>query len=82
MSGSVFNIYEAKSALSRLVARAAAGEEIVIAKAGKPMARLVPLGRTAVHREPGGWEGRVTVAEDFDDSLPDDSLAEFEGSVD
>ena len=63
------NLYEAKAHLSELVDRAAAGEEIVIAKAGTPLARLVPLPPPRL-REPGGWEGKVWIAPDFDDPLP------------
>ena len=77
MSKSV-NLYEAKTRLSELVERAAGGEEIVIAKAGKPRARLVPLGPRK-KREPGGWEGQVWISEDFDDSLPPEVLAGFTG---
>lgn len=79
MSGAIVNLYEAKTALSRLVERAAAGEEIIIAKAGKPKARLVPLTGQVEPRQPGGWEGKVWVAEDFDEPLPADILAGFEG---
>lgn len=61
------NIYEAKTHLSELVQRAAAGEEIVIARNGKPAARLVSLAPPPVRR-PGGWEDRVWVAPDFDAS--------------
>jgi prevent-host-death family protein len=75
----VINLYEAKASLSRLVERAAAGEEIIIAKAGKPKARLVPLTGPLEPRQPGGWEGKVWVAEDFDEPLPADILAGFEG---
>jgi prevent-host-death family protein len=74
-----YNLYEAKTHLSRLVERAAAGEEIVIAKAGKPRARLVPLRDRTAARRPGGWEGRVFLADDFDAPLPDDLQAAFEG---
>ena len=77
MSESVYNLYEAKTALSKLVDRAAAGEEIVIAKAGTPMAKLVPFPGQAGRREPGGWEGRLFVAEHFDDELPAELLDEF-----
>lgn len=73
------NLYEAKTALSRLVDRAAAGEEIVIAKAGKPMARLVSLSAPRGPRRPGGWQGRVRIADDFDAPLPDDVVEGFEG---
>jgi prevent-host-death family protein len=55
------NIYEAKTSLSRLVDQAAKGEEIVIAKAGRPRARLVPMGRRAKPRKPGAWKGRVVI---------------------
>lgn len=79
MKTMIYNLYRAKSALSELVDRAAAGEEIIIAKNGKPMARLVPAGPGTVPRVPGGWEGRVRVSEDFDAPLPDDLLDSFEG---
>ncbi len=61
------NIYDAKTHLSELVQRAAAGEEIVIARNGKPAARLVALAAPPARR-PGGWEGRVWVAPDFDEA--------------
>lgn len=76
----VVNMYEAKTHLSRLVDRAAAGEEIVIAKGGRPWARLVPLARpTTAPREPGGWEQGLSWTDDFDSPLPDGLLAAFEG---
>lgn len=62
------NLHEAKTHLSRLVQRAAAGEEIVIAKAGVPMARLVPYTTDAGPRRLGVWKGRVEVAGDFFDA--------------
>ena len=76
----IVNIYEAKTNFSRLVDLAAAGEEIVIAKAGKPVARIAPLSKGGVARKPGCLEGRFTVADDFDAPLPDDLLDAFEGS--
>jgi prevent-host-death family protein len=79
MSAAIINLYEAKTSLSQLVERAAAGEEIIIAKAGKPKARLVPLAGHFEPRQPGGWEGKVWVAEDFDEPLPAEILAGFEG---
>jgi prevent-host-death family protein len=69
MAGATVSLCEAKTSLSKLVERAAAGEEIIIAKAGKPKARLVPLADRTV-RKPGGWEGKVWVADDFDEPLP------------
>ena len=64
------NLYEAKTRLSELVDRAAEGETIVIAKAGTPMARLVPLPPEPPKRAPGGWKGQIWIADDFDDPLP------------
>jgi prevent-host-death family protein len=73
------SLYEAKTQLSRLVDRAAAGEEIVIAKSGRPRARQVPLEDTRALRVPGRGKGRWRVRKDFDAPLPDDVLREFEG---
>jgi prevent-host-death family protein len=73
------NIYEAKAHLSELVDRAAQGEEIILAKAGKPRARLVPLAARAARRRPGLGRGKVWVAEDFDAQLPEGVLAAFRG---
>lgn len=74
----VLNLYEAKTQLSSLVEEAAAGNEIVIAKAGVPRARLVPL-RTRARRRPGGSKGRIRIAADFDAPLPPDILEGFIG---
>jgi prevent-host-death family protein len=76
---SIYNLYEAKSSLSQLVERAAAGEEIVIAKNGKPMAKLVAVSEPRARRKPGGWKGKLFVRTEFDDPLPDDLQAAFEG---
>jgi len=76
--GRLVNIYDAKTQLSALVEAAAAGEEIVIARAGKPRAKLVPL-RPAVQRRPGRGRGTVWMANDFDAPLPDSLLRAFEG---
>ena len=73
------NLYEAKTHLSELVERAARGEEVIIAKAGQPKARLVPLGRSAQWRKPGAWKGRLVIGPDFDAPLPDEVLAGFRG---
>ncbi|MEX3858656.1 prevent-host-death family protein [Paraburkholderia youngii] len=73
------NIHEAKSQFSRLVDAAASGEEIVIAKAGKPAARLVPMEYAKPVRRFGGLKGKVRIADDFDAPLPDDVIAAFEG---
>lgn len=63
------NLYEAKTQLSALVERAARGEEIVIAKAGRPVARLVSLSPRTTPRQLGAWKGRVTIGPDFDEPL-------------
>jgi prevent-host-death family protein len=75
------NIHAAKTNLSRLVDAAAAGEEIVIARAGKPVARLVALEAPAhPPRELGTLAGKLGhIPNDFDDPLPDDLLEAFEG---
>ena len=74
------NIHEAKTHFSRLVERAAGGEEIVISRAGVPMARLMPLATPTAPRRPGAWKGLVKIADDFDD-LPEDLAAAFRGDV-
>lgn len=77
----MYNIHEAKTQLSRLVARAAQGEEIIIAKAGKPVARLIAFKESPGPRQPGVWRGKVRMAPDFDD-LPSELLAAFHGEPD
>ena len=71
------NVHQAKTHLSRLLERVALGEEIVIAKAGKPVARLVPVKRGPVKRVLGTAKGDFVVPEDFDAPLPEEVLAEF-----
>ncbi len=73
------NIHEAKTHLSRLLQRVMAGEEIVIAKSGRPVARLVPFGAKPEPRVPGSAKGEIWIAPDFDAPLPDDLLNAFEG---
>ena len=72
------NIHEAKTHLSRLLVRADEGEEIIIAKAGKPIARLVPIKERVLRRQPGSAKGQVAVVADFDAPLPEPILEEFE----
>ncbi|HZV54287.1 MAG TPA: type II toxin-antitoxin system Phd/YefM family antitoxin [Rhodocyclaceae bacterium] len=79
MSSATVNIYEAKTQLSRLVDLAAAGEEIIIARGGKPVARLSQLAAPARKIRFGVLKGQVKVAADFDAPLPDDVIAAFEG---
>ncbi len=71
------NLYEAKTKLSRLVEQAANGEEIIIAKAGRPRARLVSMARPGKARKPGAWKGRIVIAANFDAPLPKSLLAAF-----
>jgi prevent-host-death family protein len=71
------NIHEAKTHLSRLVERAAGGEEIVIARSGKPVAKLVPFDRDKTPRQLGAMRGLIKVADDFDAPLPAQVLALF-----
>jgi prevent-host-death family protein len=75
----IINIHDAKTNFSKLVDAAAAGEEIVIAKAGKPAARLVPMHRDKAVRTFGRLKGKISIADDFDASLPDNVIAAFEG---
>ena len=71
------NVHEAKTHLSRLLESVAEGEEIIIARAGKPVAKLVPL--KSKPRRPGGLKGKIRIHSDFDAPLPDDMAAAFRG---
>ncbi len=71
------NIHAAKTQFSKLIARVQDGEEILIAKAGKPVARLVPANRRG-RRVPGTSRHLLTIREDFDDPLPPDIMKHFE----
>lgn len=73
------NIHEAKTHLSRLAEEVAAGEEIIVAKAGRPVMRLVPLKTEPRRRSFGALKGKVHIADDFDAPLPDELLDLFEG---
>ena len=73
------NIHAAKTQLSRLVDAAAAGEEIIIAKSGKPVARLGPLAEAQRKRRLGVLAGKLRVPEDFDAPLPEEVIDAFEG---
>jgi prevent-host-death family protein len=75
---SVINIHAAKTQLSRLVDAAAAGEEIIIARAGKPVARLVPFTPQSERRRLGMLAGQLKVPADFDAPLPNEELDRFE----
>ena len=76
----IVNVHEAKTNLSRLLKRAEAGEDVVIARNGKPVARLTPV-RKQGERQPGSMEGLFTVPDSFFDPLPEEELALWEGSA-
>lgn len=75
----ITNIHKAKTHLSRLVDEAAQGKEIILAKAGKPMAKLVPYREAAKVRKAGRLKKTLWVAEDFDAALPSEILQDFYG---
>jgi len=72
------NIHDAKTHFSRLIERVLLGEEIVIAKAGRPVAKLVPIPLAAHDRRPGSARGTFVVPQDFDAPLSEDVLADWE----
>ena len=79
------NIHTAKTNLSSLIAEVEGGEEIVIARAGKPVARLVPFRKKAKrrpNREPGLLKGKIWIGPNFEDPLPEEILAAFRGERD
>jgi len=71
------NLYEAKTQLSRLVEAVAAGEEVIIARAGKPVARLSGLDKPIEKRQLGLLDGQLTIPEDFNAPLPDEVIETF-----
>ncbi|TDI36933.1 MAG: type II toxin-antitoxin system Phd/YefM family antitoxin [Acidobacteria bacterium] len=72
------NVHEAKTHLSRLLSRVAAGEEVIISKAGRPIARLVPIQDRKAKRVPGQDEGRIWIDDDFDAPLPSEVQSLFQ----
>lgn len=72
------NVHQAKTHLSKLLERVRAGEDVVVAKSGKPVARLVPIEPARAPRKPGSAKGLFRMSDDFDDPLPDDVLDSFE----
>jgi prevent-host-death family protein len=71
------NIHAAKTQLSRLVDEAVAGEEVIIAKAGKPMVRLTPVGKKDIGSTLGMLKGKIWISDDFDAPLPPEILKDF-----
>ncbi len=71
-------IHQAKTNLSRLIERASEGEEIIIARGKKPVARLVPVGAVKGKRQPGSWKGKFVVGPEFFEPLPEDEISRWE----
>lgn len=74
------NVQEAKTRLSQLLDLAASGEEVIIARAGRPMAKLIPYHVKQQSRKRGSWKGKVKIAKDFDE-LPEDLSRAFQGKA-
>jgi prevent-host-death family protein len=75
----IVNVHAAKTHLSQLLARVEAGEEVVLGRAGHPIARLVPFRPVGTKRRFGGWRGRAWVSDDFDAPLPESIEKAFFG---
>lgn len=78
MKTSVVTVHEAKTNLSRLLQKAANGEEVIIARGSKPVARLVPIGEVAGQRRPGSLKGMLQVGPEFFEPLPLDEMTGWE----
>ena len=76
----IVNMHEAKTHFSKLVDSVMKGNEVVIAMAGKPVAKLTPIEKKP-KRRPGALKGKIRIAKDFDDPLPKDMLSDFENSL-
>jgi prevent-host-death family protein len=70
-------IHEAKTQFSKLIERVRLGEEVIVAKAGEPIARLVPIEAPPKQRQPGSARGKIRIGDDFDDPLPPDIAEAF-----
>ena len=76
--GTKVNVHEAKTHFSKLLERVRQGEEIIVARSGVPVARLVPFAAPMAKRTPGSARGKIAIADDFDAPLSDDLLEAFE----
>jgi prevent-host-death family protein len=74
----IVTIHQAKTNLSRLIEKASKGEEVVIARGTKPVARLVPVGEIKGKRQPGSLKGKLQVGPEFFEPLPENEIAEWE----
>ena len=74
----IINVHEAKTHFSKLLNRVMGGEEIIIAKAGKPVARMLPITEKLTSRMPGSAAGKIWISPDFDVPLPEDVIEDFE----
>lgn len=72
------NVQEAKTQLSKLLGLVEAGEEVVIARYGKPVAKLVRIALPVPNRVPGTWKGAIEIADDFDDEMPEEWMESLE----
>lgn len=73
-----YNVHEAKTQLSRILARVEHGEEITVNRAGEPIAKIIPFRKPRPERKPGAWRGKVVIHDDFDE-LPEEILVAFDG---
>ena len=78
MKTSVVTIHQAKTNLSRLIQRASEGEEVIISRGSKPVARLMPIGEVKGKRQPGSLKGKLRVGREFFEPLPADELSSWE----
>jgi prevent-host-death family protein len=78
MKSSIVTIHQAKTNLSRLIKRAAGGEDVIISRGSKPVARLVAIGEVKGKRVPGSLKGRLVVGPEFFEELPDDEMRLWE----
>ncbi len=78
MKTSVVTVHEAKTNLSSLIRRAASGENVIISRGSKPVARLVPIGEVGGRRTPGSLKGTLLVGPEFFETLPSDELSAWE----
>jgi len=74
----IITIHQAKTNLSKLIERASQGEEIIIARGSKPVARLIPIGPVNGKRQPGSMKGKLEIGPEFFEPLPEDELAAWE----